>query len=95
MLKVNNIIVKVIVNFEHILQLFSSFAIAEFEKVYADGIAYCLFSNLERIIRWDTPMYIWEYLPVLNKSAILINTLKNLSYQCLPKRIGRDEFFQN
>ena len=50
MLKVNNIIVKVIVNFEHILHVFSSFAIVEFEKVYADGIAYCLFSNLERII---------------------------------------------
>ena len=61
----------------------------------AKEIAFCLFSNLERIICWGTAIHSWEYFPVPNKSTILIKKLKNFTYQCLLEINGQDEFFQN
>lgn len=57
-----------------------------------EEIAFCLFSNLKSIIYWGTAIHILEYLPVVNKSTILIKKLKNFVNSVFLKKLTKGNF---
>lgn len=59
--------------------VFGTIEIQDYFQIY-NKIAYCLYSDVERIISNET-----QQLTVENKNIILIKILKDSSYQCLPK----------